>query len=47
LSANAMPRDIERGMDAGFQRYLTKPIKIDEFMLALDECLALTPDTLT
>jgi CheY-like chemotaxis protein len=32
LSANAMPRDIERGMQAGFFRYLTKPIKIMEFM---------------
>ena len=46
LSANAMPRDIERGMDAGFYRYLTKPIRIAEFMLALDECLALTADIL-
>jgi CheY-like chemotaxis protein/anti-sigma regulatory factor (Ser/Thr protein kinase) len=32
LSANAMPRDIEKGMEAGFFRYLTKPIKIMEFM---------------
>jgi CheY-like chemotaxis protein/anti-sigma regulatory factor (Ser/Thr protein kinase) len=32
LSANAMPRDIEKGMEAGFFRYLTKPIKILEFM---------------
>jgi PAS domain S-box-containing protein len=31
LSANAMPRDIEKGMAAGFFRYLTKPIKIMEF----------------
>jgi CheY-like chemotaxis protein len=36
LSANAMPRDIERGIEAGFLRYLTKPIKIAEFMQALD-----------
>jgi CheY-like chemotaxis protein len=41
LSANAMPPDIERGLIAGFLRYLTKPIKIDEFMKALD--LALEP----
>jgi PAS domain S-box-containing protein len=40
LSANAMPRDIERGLEAGFLRYLTKPIKIFEFMEALDEALA-------
>jgi len=36
LSANAMPRDIEKGLEAGFFRYLTKPIKLDEFMEALD-----------
>jgi len=41
LSANAMPRDIEKGMQAGFFRYLTKPIKINEFMEALDTGLAL------
>ncbi|WP_293605860.1 ATP-binding protein, partial [Polaromonas sp. UBA4122] len=36
LSANAMPSDIEKGLEAGFFRYLTKPIKLDEFMEALD-----------
>jgi CheY-like chemotaxis protein len=36
LSANAMPRDIEKGLAAGFFRYLTKPIKLNEFMEALD-----------
>lgn len=36
LSANAMPRDIEKGLDAGFFRYLTKPIKVTEFMDTLD-----------
>ncbi|KUE84760.1 histidine kinase [Cupriavidus necator] len=39
LSANAMPRDIERGMKAGFFRYLTKPIRIHEFMDALNAAL--------
>nr|WP_315597385.1 ATP-binding protein [uncultured Cupriavidus sp.] len=39
LSANAMPRDIERGIKAGFFRYLTKPIKIPEFMDALNAAL--------
>jgi signal transduction histidine kinase/ActR/RegA family two-component response regulator len=39
LSANAMPRDIEKGLEAGFFRYLTKPIKIDEFMETLDLAL--------
>jgi CheY-like chemotaxis protein len=41
LSANAMPRDIERGLEAGFFRYITKPIKVNEFMAALDMGLAL------
>jgi CheY-like chemotaxis protein len=36
LSANAMPRDIEKGLQAGFFRYLTKPIKVGEFMTTLD-----------
>jgi CheY-like chemotaxis protein len=39
LSANAMPRDIEKGLAAGFFRYLTKPIHLDEFMQALDAAL--------
>ena len=39
LSANAIPRDIERGIEAGFFRYLTKPIKVNEFMDALDVAL--------
>jgi len=39
ISANAMPRDIEKGLEAGFFRYLTKPININEFMNALDRAL--------
>ncbi len=39
LSANAMPRDIEKGLVAGFFRYLTKPIKVNEFMDTLDAAL--------
>jgi PAS domain S-box-containing protein len=39
LSANAMPRDIEKGLQAGFFRYLTKPIKVNEFMQTLDAVL--------
>ncbi|MCC2638669.1 MAG: hybrid sensor histidine kinase/response regulator [Moraxellaceae bacterium] len=39
LSANAMPRDIEKGLEAGFFRYLTKPIKVNEFMSTLDLAL--------
>jgi PAS domain S-box-containing protein len=40
LSANAMPADIEKGLAAGFLRYLTKPIKVNEFMETLDYALA-------
>ena len=36
LSANALPEDIAQALQAGFYRYLTKPIKIDEFINALD-----------
>jgi CheY-like chemotaxis protein len=39
LSANAIPRDIEKGLEAGFFRYLTKPIKVNEFMATLDAAL--------
>jgi CheY-like chemotaxis protein len=42
VSANAMPLDIERGLKAGFFRYITKPIKVDEFMQALDVALEST-----
>jgi PAS domain S-box-containing protein len=39
LSANAVPRDIEKGLEAGFFSYLTKPIKVNLFMDALDVAL--------
>jgi len=45
LTANAMPRDIERGMAAGFHRYLTKPIDIDKFTEAINSTLAKQPGT--
>jgi CheY-like chemotaxis protein len=47
LSANAVPRDIERALEAGFFSYLTKPIKVSQFMDALDAALKFaqtTPD---
>ncbi len=45
LSANAIPRDIEKGLQAGFFRYLTKPIKVNEFMQTLDIALKLSDTT--
>jgi len=41
ISANAMPRDIRKGMEAGFFGYLTKPIIVNEFIAAVT--LALEP----
>jgi len=43
LSANAMSLDIERALRAGFCRYLTKPIKLDEFLAAMEEAFAAAP----
>ncbi|MEQ1636336.1 MAG: PAS domain S-box protein [Methylococcales bacterium] len=42
LSANAMPRDVEKGLEAGFFRYLTKPIKVNELLSALDDVLRIS-----
>ena len=39
LSANAVPRDIERGLEAGFFNYITKPIKVGQLMDAIDAAL--------
>ncbi len=39
ISANAMSADIKKGMEAGFFAYLTKPIKVSEFMAALNAAL--------
>jgi CheY-like chemotaxis protein len=40
LSAAAMPRDIERGLDAGFDDYLTKPVDSTFLMAAIGKALA-------
>jgi len=41
ITANAMPRDIERGMAAGFTDYLTKPLDVTRFLAALDSNLGI------
>jgi CheY-like chemotaxis protein len=41
LSANAMPHEIQNGLQAGFFRYVTKPIRVHEFLDTLDEALLL------
>ena len=39
LSAAALVTDTKRAKDAGFHRYLTKPVKVDELMSVLEELL--------
>lgn len=40
ITANATPRDIERGMAAGFVDYLTKPLDVEQFLGAVQRYLA-------
>jgi PAS domain S-box-containing protein len=42
LTAAASERDRQRGTQAGFYRYLTKPVKVDELVSALEALLAPT-----
>ena len=39
LSANAMPLDIEEGLQAGFVHYLTKPLNVGQFFQTIDAVL--------
>ena len=40
LTAAASERDRKRGEEAGFYRYLTKPVKVEQLEAALEELLA-------
>jgi CheY-like chemotaxis protein len=40
ITGNAMPRDIERGMAAGFDDYLAKPLDVPRFLAVVDVLLA-------
>jgi len=40
LTAAASDRERERGIQSGFFRYMTKPLKVDEFVMALEAVLA-------
>ena len=40
LTAAASERDKQRGMQAGFYRYLTKPVNVDDFVAALEAIFA-------
>ncbi len=41
LSANAMPKDIKKGLDAGFKEYLTKPLEMEHFLKVIDKFIPL------
>lgn len=43
VTANAMPRDIERGKAAGFTDYLVKPLNVDQFLSAVKRSLGQEP----
>lgn len=40
ISANAMPKDLERGKAAGFARYLTKPLDVHRFNQVIEEMIS-------
>jgi signal transduction histidine kinase/ActR/RegA family two-component response regulator len=42
ISANAMPKDLERGKAAGFTDYLTKPLNIEQFLRTVNHILDVT-----
>lgn len=39
LSANAMERDVKKGLAAGFVEYLTKPLDVNQFLTVLQQLL--------
>ena len=40
LSANAMPHDVEKGRQAGFTAYLTKPVDINKLLETVTQILS-------
>jgi signal transduction histidine kinase/DNA-binding NarL/FixJ family response regulator len=40
VTANALPKELERGVAAGFDHYLVKPLDIPQFIAAVDVALA-------
>jgi len=39
ITSNTLPKDIEAGLKAGFTAYITKPIKVSEFIQTIDQTL--------
>lgn len=40
FSGDALPQSVKTGLKLGFFRYLTKPIKVNDFIEALNAALA-------
>jgi len=40
LSAAAMSKDVQKGIEAGFFSYLTKPFAIDDLLTTIERALA-------
>ncbi len=43
ITANALPKELERGVAAGFDHYIAKPLNIPQFIAAVDVVLAQPP----
>ncbi|GGN97799.1 response regulator [Saccharibacillus kuerlensis] len=41
VSASALNDDVQRGLEAGFQKYLKKPLKMEDFVREIRESLQL------
>lgn len=41
ISANALPSDVDKGLDAGFSDYITKPINLQAFFATIKKHLKL------
>ena len=39
ITSNSMPKDIDEGLEAGFTAYITKPIKVPELILTIENIL--------
>ena len=40
ITSNTMPKDVEAGLKAGFEAYITKPIKVSEFIDTISQTLS-------
>ena len=39
VTSNTLPKDVEAGLKAGFEAYITKPIKVSEFIDTISQTL--------